>query len=314
MVLWDNIFEDCSCEGFMKDISEELYNLNLRALEFRNSKEYFIGNRIINYENLLKRGRFFSCLKLFFSDFIRVFFKGKKNPKIEKLIIDKNFQIDPIIIYTSVYGDYDNVQEPLYRDPNCIYYILTDQDVAENSVWEKYDFSEFPKNVNTPFLKNRYVKMFPHIIFKNYRYSIYLDGNLQITSKISMYMKDFKSDIGIGLHRHPSNKNLFEEAKYNKYLDKISNAEYKYIIKEYHKVNMPKNFGMFECNVILRDHMNKKCSEIMAEWWNNVLHGVKRDQLYFTYVLYLLGYTFEDVFLLGNNINANPMFIRYTHN
>ena len=187
------------------------------------------------------------------------------------------------------------------------------RETCANSIWNKVEFDMFPRNVNTNFLRNRYVKMLPHKVLPDYEYSVYVDGNLQITSEISLLFKNFSSPTGIAMHKHPSNNGIYEEVMYNKRLGKITSDEANYLRKLYKKYNMPDQFGMFECNVICRCSNNQCCVAIMDKWWNEVYNGVKRDQLYFTFVLFLLGYKFQDVALIGNNINANPMFIRYQH-
>lgn len=297
----------------MKETDSKIfYDLNKRALTFRNSKEYFIGERIITYIKILKKGKIIKFAKQFTEDVFRVLFKKKKNPKVDELDFSKHYIGKKIAVYTCIYGEYDNIIDPLYKDPNCDYYIFTDQKISEDSIWKKIDF-DFPKEVNSNFLKNRYVKIFPHKIFEEYDYSIYVDGNLIITSEISLYLKEFNTVCGIGMHKHPSNTGIYEEVDYNLRLNKITSDEAKLLRKKYYDNNMPSNYGMFECNVIVREHFNTKCIEIMDMWWNEIINGVKRDQLYFTYILYKLKLKFEDVYLLGDNINANPMFIRERH-
>lgn len=288
------------------------YNLNKRALEYYNSKEYFIGKKIVQYGNYLKKGRLLKTIGVIAEDIFRIVVKKKKNPDVSEIDVNYLYQGKKIAIYTAVFGNYDRICEPLYIDPNCDYYIFTDIDIPHDSVWKKR-IIEFPEYVNTPFLKNRYVKMLPHIVLKEYDVSFYIDGNLQLVTTPSLYMKNFDSKIGIGMHKHPSNVNLFEEVKYNVKLNKITNEEAKTIRKLYKLNNMPKNYGMFECNAILRDSQNDICIKIMEQWWKAVFNGIKRDQLYFTFVLFKNNYKFNDVFLLGDNINSNPMFIRYSH-
>ena len=290
-----------------------LFDLNKRALDFRNSKQYFIGDRIIHYGTLLKHGHIIKFIKRFLDDVFRVLFKKKSNPSVEKLDFQKEYQGEKIAVYTAIYGQYDAIMEPLYKDPKCDYYIFTDQELPTDSIWKKVGVC-FPADVNTPLLKNRYVKMMPHHVLPQYRYSIYIDGNLIITSAISQYFVNFKCKSGIGMHLHPSNTSIYEEVKYNLRLHKITKDEASRIRVIYNKCKMHRKFGMTECNVIMRDSENDICKNIMECWWEHLLNGIKRDQLYFTYVLYLLGYTINDLFIIGKNINANPMFIRKEHN
>jgi len=293
--------------------AKNYYDLNKRTLEFRNSKEYFIGDRIYRYYKLLKGFHIIKFITALFEDTFRVIIKKKSNPIVKTINFDNKMCSDKIAVYTAIYGNYDKILNPLFVDPMCDYFIFTDLPLPKDSVWKKFEKINFPDEINSNFLKNRYVKLLPHDFFKNYRYSIYVDGNIQIVSEVSMYINVFVSSIGIGMHKHPSNIGIYEEVKYNVKLNKISKGDAAKIKKMYKHNNMPNNFGMFECNVIIREHNNPKCIEIMEHWWRELMKGVKRDQLYFTFVLFILGYKFEDVYLIGENINANPMFIKYEH-
>ena len=69
----------------MDDNGKVLYDLNKRALEFRNSKEFFVGDRIVRYLKLLKGLHFLKFFKQQGEDFFRVVFKKKKNPPVQEL-------------------------------------------------------------------------------------------------------------------------------------------------------------------------------------------------------------------------------------
>lgn len=297
----------------MDEQAKKLYNLNKRSLEYKNSKEYFVGDRICRYMGLLKRGKMLSFFKLLCNNVWRVTYKKKSNPIVYSVNLEDSYNGEKIAVYTAVFGSYDQLLEPLYKDPHCDYFIFTDQSIPEESIWKKISFKKFPKEADTDVLKNRYIKFFPQELMPQYKYSIYIDGNIQITSEISVLFKPFRCKTGIGMHKHPSNINLYEEVKHNLQLGKINSEDRKAITRIYRRYNIPADFGMFECNVIMRDHQNEYCKYIMKNWWNELVSGIKRDQLYFTYVLFKLGYLFNDVYLIGENINANPMFIRYEH-
>ena len=49
-----------------------------------------------------------------------------------------------IAVYTSIFGNYDPLIEPLYHSEKCDYYAITDQDIPENSIWNKLDVGSIP--------------------------------------------------------------------------------------------------------------------------------------------------------------------------
>lgn len=294
---------------------KQLYELNKRTIDIRFSREYLLGSRVLLYQDMLKHGNISSLFQRFRKDWKTMQLRRDRNIVHNNLLsvnFDKPYSGDRIAVYTSIYGEYDSLCEPLYVDPNCDYYILTNQEVPENSIWKKIEF-EFPQKINTNFLKNRYVKMFPHKIFSNYRYSLYIDGNITVVSAVSLYLNEFAPVSGIAMHKHPASGNLYDEIDACLMTGKIKYEESVQLKEKLIKEGFPQNFGMFECNIILRDHKNEACSKIMEMWWNELLDGVKRDQLHFTYTLFKMGYKYSNIALLGMNMNMNPMFIRGTH-
>lgn len=294
---------------------KQLYELNKRAIDNRFSREYLVGSRVLLYLDLLKHGKIGSLWQRFRKDKKTMKFRKQGATVTEKVLsvdFSKPYSGERMAVYTSIYGKYDSLCEPLFVDPNCDYYILTNQDVPENSIWKKVDF-QFPEDINTDFLKNRYVKMFPHKVFSNYRYSLYIDGNITLVSAVSLYLNEFHCKSGIAMHKHPASSDLYDEIDACLMTSKITDVQAKELKQKLDKDQFPRNFGMFECNIILRDHQNEACCEIMDSWWNELLKGAKRDQLHFTYALFKLGYTYNDLALLGMNMNTNPMFIREAH-
>lgn len=297
----------------MKD--NALVYLNKKRMEIQNSREYFWGKKLLKYINLFKQLRFLSIFSELNHDVYAFFFKKNSSHKIiefEKGCVDE-FP-DKVAVYTSIFGKYDDILEPLQVDPNCNYYIFTDQEVPKESIWQKMDCSSIPLECNTPALKNRFVKMFPYKFF-DCKYSIYLDGNLQIVGRPSVMVQKsiLSSKTGMGLHLAPRENCIYEEANTVCHVGKISKVERDKVLSLYKKSNMPRHFGMCECNVIVRDHDNPNLSSIMENWWRNYKTGVKRDQLYFTYVIYKQGYKFDDLVTFGASVNNNIIFLRQEH-
>ncbi len=297
-----------------KTVDSLLY-LNKQRIALLASSEFVLGQKLAKYINLLKKFRFIQIVKEFAHDIFALVFKKNSHHSIinfeENRITKDGLKI---IVYTCIYGNYDSILEPLIVDPNCDYYIFTDQVISEESVWKKADDSIIPKECNTPALKNRYVKMFPYKFF-DCDYSLYIDGNLQVVGFPSHLVQQSiqTCKTGMALHLAPREKCIYEEARTVYHFGKISKKERNKMLKFYKENKMPRNYGMFECNVIVRNHDNLNMKKIMTEWWEHYKNGVKRDQLYFTFVLYKLGYEFSDVINFGASVNRNPHFLRNNH-
>ena len=68
---------------------------------------------------------------------------------------------------------------------------------------------------------------------------------------------------------------------------------------------MPKEFGLFETNVLVREHNDKSCKKIMEEWWNEIKDKSERDQLSFTYILWKNNFSANDIGKIQDTIVKN---------
>lgn len=294
---------------------ENLIYLNAERLRINKSKELFIGKKVKKYVDLLKRFRLMRIVKELCHDTYAFFCKDVSMNRIIDFEKDAvNTFEKKVIVYTSIYGPYDTVLEPLCVDPDCEYYIFTDQEVPADSIWKKADNSLIPDECDSLAMKNRYVKMFPYKVF-NCKYSIYLDGNLQLVGHPSQLVqkKLAQCKTGISMHLAPRENCIYEEVRNVCHIGKITPEQRDTVLKMYRQNNMPRHFGMCECNVIVRDHDNANMKVIMEDWWQNYCNGVKRDQLYFAYTVFKHGFAFSDVLNFGASVNDNIHFLRKEH-
>lgn len=219
-----------------------------------------------------------------------------------------------IAVYTALYGDYDRIKTDFYVSNNCDYFIFTDNNATNYGNWKKVDFS-FPKEVNTNVLKNRYLKMHPHLLFPNYEYSIYLDATLIISHDISLLLNRMENKV-IGMYSHEETRNCtYEEAlvviKSKKAPKEIVESQ----MKRYFLEGFPREYGLTENCIIVRKHNDIRCISIMSSWWSEFSNprNSKRDQLCFMYVLWKNGLSISDVALLGYGYYDDPMFVSENH-
>lgn len=224
------------------------------------------------------------------------------------------FLEDRIAIYTCIIGAYDKIAEPLFCPDNCDFYIVTDQDISSKSVWKKIEIDrqlDELKNLSNVEI-NRYFKMHPHILFSKYRYSIYLDGNIQPISDLTEFV-NLIGKSGIAAHRHSFRNCVYKEAEVLIYLKKDNPQRIREHVKYLKDVGMPENYGLIECNVIAREHHNAVCKSVMDLWWEEFMKHSRRDQISFAHALYVNGVSVDDVATLGNNVFENDAIKKYGH-
>ena len=218
-----------------------------------------------------------------------------------------------LVVYTVLYGDYDEIKPIKIKNPLVDYFIFTDQQVPENSGWVKKDFY-FAKDIgNDPVLKNRFLKMHPHLLFPEYEYSIYLDAVLCIELDIVRLMARMGNCL-LGLFEHHKGTNcLYKEAELLKNIKRIPATDIDKQMKRYRSEGFPNNFGFFECTLLIRRHNAKTCINIMEDWWKEFYYGARRDQLSFMYAVWKNGLTKKEIASLGATYWIEPVLSSKKH-
>lgn len=290
-----------------------LKNENRLYQKLLTSKIYRFGNIILeigySFKTLKNFKRFFKIL----NGKVRWQYVKKRYPnfiensnEIENIDIDKYFSDDNFVVYTCIFGNYDIPQEPVIKPNNCDFFLIGDVSVPKTSNWIKYDFKNTQDQLKglTNSEKNRFCKMFPHILFPNYSKSVYIDGNIKVITDLTEFV-NIKNRYGLLFHWHKARSCVYEEAKACKILKKASKKSINDYITVLKKEKFPRNYGMVECNVIIRDHTNTIMKNIMENWWEQYRKYVKRDQLSLPYVLWKYKIPIEDVALLGKDVSQN---------
>lgn len=210
---------------------------------------------------------------------------------------------DKIVIYTAIFGNIDKLEEPLYINEYIDYIVITDLEVPSYSKWKKYkrtDIYEYISVFNNQ-KKNRYCKLFPNVLFPEYKYSIYIDGQIKVCGDITQYVNQMKP-CSIGMFGHPFRNDIYMEAMAVVKLRNASPKAVKRQIEYYKREGFPEKFGLFENGLIVREHNNEECITIMLEWWKQLNEFTLRDQLSFMYALWKKGYDECFVKTLGINM------------
>ena len=211
------------------------------------------------------------------------------------------------VIYTVLTGNYDRLEQPKAVDSSYDYVCFTDK-AGKDGVWQ---LREIPYQSESPVLRSRYAKMHPHVLLQEYDFSVFMDANLRILSP-DFYDKAAAFTGNLGVLEHPQRDCVYEELRYCYLKEKINTSTALRQIRRLKDMNMPRHYGLYECNVLARRHNDPQIAALDEKWWKYLLaSGGLRDQLCFTPALYLLAVK-PDLFL-GSGLNArNVPFIGYT--
>lgn len=301
-----------------KSLLIAIEELNKEYIKLKKSKEYSLGNNLIEIFNKIKK---FQLLELY-----RLLKAKNINRKEKKRYISKEYAVKGkedysnvnekrIVIYTCITGDYDYVMEPLYVNKNLDYILLTNNKKLKSSNWKIQQIPDEIQQLYTDnILLNRYVKLNPHKIFEDYDYSIYIDGNIRIISDLSSYINRVNKDVGIAMHMHAKRNSIYEEEKACERLKKGNVKKMKEQLSKYKSEGFPYDYGLLEANMIVTDLKNENAKKILGLWWDDFIVAESfRDQLSLPYILWKNNIKIADVGVLGNNIRNNPKIQVISH-
>lgn len=295
-------------------ISENLMLLNKQRIEYKNKAEYsFIYSNLFYLKMILK------YIKLGNFSYAKYRIKDKFNKNeiqfnnLKPRTINKEKKI---IVFTVLFGNYDNLQDPLYVSENCDYYVLANNDTVINSkIWKKFDYSSDQSKLldgMSNLEKARFCKLHPHIFFGDSDYSIFIDANVQLVTDVRPFVETL-SDNFIAIHLQPGRCCVYQEATEVLAWKKANKSAVQMQMKKYKEEGFPKDFGMYQTNVLVRDHNHKDCITLMDQWWHEIENNTKRDQLSFTYSLWKCGFSSKNVSVLGPSSYQNPRIIVHEH-
>lgn len=190
--------------------------------------------------------------------------------------------MNKLIIYTALFGKYDILREPTQKFDGCEFVCFTDQKDLVSEIWEIRYVEDVTRS---PILQNRYYKFFPHLIFDNYKYSLYVDANISICANpLDLIDKYMTGDSFIACPRHFLRDCIYDEAE-----ECIKNgigreSEIRRLIFDYKSECFPEHYGLAENNIIIRVHSSPYLKCLMDEWWFHINNGPLRDQLSLMYI------------------------------
>ncbi|RKM54340.1 DUF616 domain-containing protein [Butyrivibrio sp. X503] len=207
------------------------------------------------------------------------------------------------VVYTVITGDYDEINEPETGDSGLSYVLLTDRERPDyKGKWE-IRVIDNPDNLSSVRL-SRYPKMFPHIFFPEYDYSVYIDGSLIIKKDIRTFIDTYRRDCGMICFAHFCSESIMDEAVLIVERGKADKAALDTQLEVYKKKGYTAKGYIAELTCIVRDHHDEALKKVMQDWWDEYMsYEHTRDQISFDYVTWKNGYIFD---LCDLSVYINP--------
>ena len=197
--------------------------------------------------------------------------------------LEKNMDVkkDKIIVYTCITGNYELPVDHSNMEEEIEYICFSDDISIVPSGWKYLPIQNLDHLDNKD--KNRYIKFHPNKFLPKHEYSIYIDFNIQIVKKLSELVDEIKTTKNsIFMYEHFNRQCAYEEARRVVYEGTAPFLKTKEQVKRYELDNFPRNFGLFEANVIVRKNTLDQ-EELMEKWWKEYKKGSKRDQISLMY-------------------------------
>lgn len=213
------------------------------------------------------------------------------------------------VVYSCITGGYDNIAQHGYVADGWDYILFTDNEeaIAQGRVghWQVLPLTmrELDNTRNA-----RYHKINPHIILSQYRYSLYIDGTIVINgggilSKIEGWIT---SGELIAIPPHPQRTCIYDEADMVRLFRLDSDELIDSTLAVLRMDGYPPKNGLFETNVVFREHNAPKVVSTMERWWEMVRDYSRRDQLSFGYAAWLNDLTVKSIYDKGDGIRVDP--------
>lgn len=213
-----------------------------------------------------------------------------------------------MVVYTGIFGGYDNLKEPLVTEENVDYICFTDDRNLKSQSWiTKYVESEQDNSA----IEVRKYKCLPHRFFMDYDISFWVDASSQITAPLKPLIEQYMGTSGMLFFPHYERDCIYEEGAVNIIQHRESTAKIINQLYQYNVEKFPEHYGLLCGTYIVREHNREEVVKCMEDWYSEILSKSARDQLSLPYVM-KKNEIYPD--LINEHVFCNKWFQRYVHN
>lgn len=212
------------------------------------------------------------------------------------------------VVFTAIFGNYDNLKTPEYINPDWDYVCFTDNKNIESDVFTVKHVNQRFENVT----KNaRMIKLLSHLFLINYEFSLWIDGSVKLRGKnIDELVNHNLSSNYISLHNHVKRDCVYEEADACMLAKKDGNDILARQIAEYRNEGLPESVGVFETAEIARRQWAPEVQMLNSLWWQQLDAFSIRDQVALPFVFWKHDFT---SFTMEGNQWLDAYFHMYKH-
>jgi hypothetical protein len=222
-----------------------------------------------------------------------------------------------IAVYTSIFGGYDNLIDGQFQMDGVDFICFTDRNI-ESKTWKVVKSTPI---YNDPNRNAKKYKILPHRYLNDYDWSVWIDGNFKVISDIRGLCNGDPYKVYDHMQTFDKRDCIYDEAQAIINFGKINSKKTpergiknwkdnpKLIVDQtnrYISEGYPKQNGLVSNGIIIRNHNSSDVIKNMEDWWNEIKHNSKRDQLSFNYIAWKNKFNF--VYLQGD-LRNNEYFV-----
>lgn len=200
----------------------------------------------------------------------------------------------PIIVYTCVSKNYERELMPVEPSDDLLFVAFSDDPKNLHAPGWDVRAIESPKRLTSGHDINRFHKFFPHRLFPDHRWSIYIDGNLRYHGDFVELVRRMEgSGAAAGGFWQPHGRTLAEEADANRIqrFDKRDLAIVEEQLRVYAEAGVEGSRKIPTNHIMIRDHQAAGHAQAMSIWWSQLFEFTKRDQMSLIFALDQAGAT-----------------------
>lgn len=205
----------------------------------------------------------------------------EKHSKIEEQN-NNCFSLNKLVVYTAIFGNYDELNEPDVVNSDIDYICFTDNPNLVSANWK---IKLVKRKQSDSVLESRMYKLLPHKLF-NAEYSLWMDANLKIKGNLLSFVKENIKDKEILLIPHFERDCLYEEG--GKCICNHRDNAFDIInqLKVYLDRGCPQHVGLYCGGVLARKHGTENMIRFDELWWQHFQKFSKRDQISLSYLIW----------------------------
>lgn len=203
-----------------------------------------------------------------------------------------DFNKEKGVVYTALFGGYEDLLDPKVIHPSLDYVCFTDDSTLKSDIWDIRVIDDLDVD-NTR--KARIIKILPQKYLNEYDFSIWVDAGFQIIGDLEDYVNTYsKEGLLLGI-KHSWRDSIYEEFDAVLHYKKEEKSIVDSVKKRYESEGFPKDVGLIESGLLFRRHNNPKIIDLMEKWYFEVINFSKRDQLSFDYLCWKNNFVYDVV-------------------